>query len=38
MLAAMTPAPEAPAAPSTNTGQTKAGSSSMEDLFKRMKK
>jgi tetratricopeptide (TPR) repeat protein len=41
MLAAMTPSPEAPPAPSANTGQTgqtKAGSSSMEDLFKRMKK
>jgi len=41
MLAAMTPTPEAPAAPAANTGQTgqsKAGSSSMEDLFKRMKK
>jgi tetratricopeptide (TPR) repeat protein len=41
MLAAMTASPEAPPAPSANTGQTgqtKAGSSSMEDLFKRMKK
>jgi len=38
MLAAMTPAAEAPAAPAAATGQNKAGSSSMEDLLKRMKK
>ncbi len=41
MLAAMAPAaksPEAPAAAPAQPGQSKQGTSSMEDLFKRMKK
>ena len=39
MLAAMTaPAAGAPAQPAASPGQSKAGSSSMDDLFKKMKK